>query len=165
MGSRWSSARRCCVTLTSFLDKLEHGCRAQEQFPVREPASVIDRAYLADYSQSGQVNSVSTPMSEAPYRSKRPRTHDYVDLNTEWQGNSSSNRAPNNRLDANSLDSYLWQPVLQYRGPDFGFDSSQLATNWRGSELPNMNGLSEPAGLYDLAGWDAYMQNWGNSFN
>ena len=52
----------------------------------------------------------------------------------------------------------LWQPVLEYRGPDFGFDSNYLADAEDWQTLLDQNVDIGSGGLFDGAEWDAYMQ-------
>lgn len=50
-------------------------------------------------------------------------------------------------------------PVVEYTGPDFGFDASRLGGEFLVDPLdPDM------AGLFSNAGWDAYLQGFGQGF-
>jgi hypothetical protein len=48
--------------------------------------------------------------------------------------------------------------VLEYRGPDFGFDSNYLADAEDWQTLLDQNVDVSSGGLFDGAGWDAYIQ-------
>ncbi|KAH8174492.1 fungal specific transcription factor domain-containing protein [Sarocladium implicatum] len=161
MGSKWSSARRCRMTLATFLGKLEKGYRARQQVPDGPSTNSLDRDTLMDSSDPGRMGSPS-PRSDTTPRNKRRRTHSHLEPSPQCQPQT---RSSHSDMVSDPMDYHLWQPVLQYRGPDFGFDSSQMAPQGEWLGLLNNNIPSESAGLYDLSGWDAYMQSWGNNFN
>lgn len=51
-------------------------------------------------------------------------------------------------------------PVLEYNGPDFGFDATQLSGLGPSHNLvPEPN--TEAGGFYDNVGWDAFIQGLG----
>lgn len=52
---------------------------------------------------------------------------------------------------------HLVQPVLEYTGPDFGFDASVLAAEDDGRYLPDHEFSFSLDGLFDHAEWDAYV--------
>jgi len=58
-----------------------------------------------------------------------------------------------------------WQPVLEYTGPDFGFDADQFSNGgeWQAAAVPN---LDAPSGtLFSNAGFEAYVQTFGDRLN
>lgn len=57
-------------------------------------------------------------------------------------------------------------PVLEYSGPDFGFDSASATTyqgGWENLLSQNIN-LDSSGQLFYNAEWDVYMQNFGDRF-
>ncbi len=58
-----------------------------------------------------------------------------------------------------------WQPVLEYNGPDFGFDADQLDV-CGGWGLPLVQNLNPDSSLLlNNAGFDAYVQQFGDRLN
>lgn len=67
-------------------------------------------------------------------------------------------QGPSNLPNPDLQQPQLWQPVLEYRGPDFGFDSNYLADAGDWQTLLDQNVDVSSGGLFDEAGWDAYIQ-------
>ena len=53
-----------------------------------------------------------------------------------------------------------WQPILQYIGPDFGFDADIFTYEGEGFANQELNGE-----LFNTIGWDTYMHGFGDRFN
>jgi hypothetical protein len=59
----------------------------------------------------------------------------------------------------------IWQPVLEYTGPDFGFDSDQFNSedDWQGLLAQGL--AQDSSGLYSTSMWQAYVQGVGDNWN
>lgn len=61
----------------------------------------------------------------------------------------------------------FWQPVLEYTGPDFGFDSSVMDSygmDQQGGTILQTLDLGA-GGLYSNDMWEAYLQGAGDNLN
>lgn len=62
-------------------------------------------------------------------------------------------------IEPDALYTDVWQPVLEYTGPDFGFDAYQFSREdaWQDFLTQGLNpGLSDL--LFDSDGWNSYVQ-------
>ncbi|PNP49374.1 hypothetical protein THARTR1_09696 [Trichoderma harzianum] len=182
MSRNWTSAHHCRVTLKMLLDRL-----TSKPFMEKiNPALSADPSFsvLTDWSQP--VFSTYQNLLEGS-RNKRRR----VDQNNTKNNNNTTNNGVNNinnNFMGGSVSGYpanhfvgpdtefmggdnLWdypsfQPVLEYTGPDFGFDADQFSQQgeWERFLSENMN--PESSGLlFNNAGWDTYFQNMGDRLN
>ncbi|KAF3065635.1 hypothetical protein CFAM422_009856 [Trichoderma lentiforme] len=180
MSRNWTSAHHCRVTLKMLLDRL-----TSKPFMEKiNPALSADPSFavLTDWSQP--VFSTYQNLLEGS-RNKRRR----VDQNNTKNNNTNNNvNNINNNFMGGSMSGYpanhfvgpdtefmggdnLWdypsfQPVLEYTGPDFGFDADQFSQQgeWERFLSENMN--AESSGLlFNNAGWDTYFQNMGDRLN
>ncbi|ETS03388.1 hypothetical protein M419DRAFT_75497 [Trichoderma reesei RUT C-30] len=184
MSRNWTSAHHCRVTLKMLLDRL-----TSKPFMDRiNPALSADPSLsiLTDWSQP--VFSTYQNLLEGS-RSKRRRV-EQNNVNSNNTGNNAGNNSigSNPGLMGNAMSGYpashfigpdsgfvggdnLWdypsfQPVLEYTGPDFGFDADQLSQQgeWERFLSENMN--PESSGLlFNNVGWDSYVQNLGDRLN
>ncbi|KAL7922753.1 fungal-specific transcription factor domain-containing protein [Trichoderma austrokoningii] len=175
MSRNWSSAHHCRVTLKMLLDRLT----SKPFMDKINPALSADPSFsmLTDWSQP--VFSTYQNLLEGS-RSKRRRV-DQQNNNNNNNNNANSGANVINFM-GNSLNGYpashfigpdtafmggdnLWdypsfQPVLEYTGPDFGFDADQFSQQgeWERFLSENMN--PESSGLlFNNVGWDNYVQN------
>ncbi|KAL7815896.1 fungal-specific transcription factor domain-containing protein [Trichoderma aethiopicum] len=190
MSRNWTSAHHCRVTLKMLLDRLT----SKPFMDKINPALSADPSLsiLTDWSQP--VFSTYQNLLEGS-RSKRRRMEqnnansNNANINTGNNGignNSNANGIPG--FMGNAMSGYpashfigpdsgyaggdnLWdypsfQPVLEYTGPDFGFDADQLSQQgeWERFLSENMN--PESSGLlFNNVGWDSYVQNLGDRLN
>ena len=127
----WPSARRCRAALTALLDRLNQRHRRRASPPPQPPT-----------------------LDSSP--NKRQRTDGFNTLDNDpsaatgwWNTQSAQEQPP------------IWQPVIEYQGPDFGFDSMQLADSGVWSDLVD---TAQPE-LFDVSGWEAYCQTLGERLN
>lgn len=161
MGSRWPSARQCRVALKMLLDRLAQGIQyRQSQFDVSRNVGLSRPG--ASVVESSNHHVAAAQNEESP--SKRRRYNEETSIAFPTQ--------PLNAAELSSLslgtgfsDMRDWQPVLEYTGPDFGFDATQVASgDWQPSLDSNMP--TEPPGiLFSNPGFDAYVQYFGNNLN
>ncbi len=119
---------------------------------------------LRTYGQAGNEGTNPEAFSSSPEetRSKRRRHNNHAAPHTPPR----SNAAPVTNTAQSSLYPEIWQPVLEYTGPDFGFDTYQFGRQDAWQEFlaqglnPGLSGL-----LFDNAGWDSYVQNFGDRLN
>ncbi|KAL7787941.1 fungal-specific transcription factor domain-containing protein [Trichoderma ceciliae] len=184
MSRNWSSAHHCRVTLKMLLDRLT----SKPFMDKINPALSADPSLsvLTDWSQP--VFSTYQNLLEGS-RSKRRRVAQANNKSSNGaNNNNSSNNNNNTNFMGNSMSGYpanhfigldtgfmggdnLWdypsfQPVLEYTGPDFGFDADQFSQQgeWERFLSENMN--PESSGLlFSSAGWDTYVQNLGDRLN
>lgn len=177
MSRNWSSAHHCRVTLKMLLDRLT----SKPFMDKINPALSADPSLsmLTDWSQP--VFSTYQNLLEGS-RSKRRRVEQQNANNNNSNNGANVNNGSNNNFMGNSLSGYpashfigpdtafmggdtLWdypsfQPVLEYTGPDFGFDADQFSQQgeWERFLSENMN--PESSGLlFNNVGWDNYVQN------
>lgn len=58
-----------------------------------------------------------------------------------------------------------WQPVLEYTGPDFGFDAEKFASSGEWQAALGPKNLDPASGLLFNAGFEAYVQRFGDGLN
>lgn len=163
MSTNWISAKHCRVALKLFLDKLKSRfdgdtsspetplpCVLSSDMPKNVPNTPIVRKSAEGFQAASMNEGTAT---------KRRRLHSETISNSN-QARSQDLAAFNG---AATSHPYIWQPVLEYMGPDFGFDYDVVEGHIRldGSVDQARNpGLS--AGLYSDDMWEAYVQGVGN---
>lgn len=188
MSRNWSSAHHCRVTLKMLLDRLT----SKPFMDKINPALSADPSLsvLTDWSQP--VFSTYQNLLEGS-RNKRRRM-DQNNSNNGANNNCNNNGSNNNTNNSSSFmgnnpmsgypashfigpdtgfmggdnfwDYPSFQPVLEYTGPDFGFDADQFSQQgeWERFLSENMN--PESSGLlFNNAGWETYVQNLGDRLN
>ncbi|KAL1874751.1 hypothetical protein VTK73DRAFT_228 [Phialemonium thermophilum] len=172
MGARWTSARHCHAALRLLLAKLMSTRTAAELSASSVPASPP-----SDVAAGAAGVRSSNP----------PRRHGSITNNYNSSNNNSNKRrrydveaGPSTRMSQpaqTQSQSYnvaveaeypsitpLWQPVLEYMGPDFGYDAAYMAGRYEAQHFPFQNAdAPESVGLlFNDVGWDAYVQNIGD---
>ncbi|PMB64923.1 hypothetical protein BM221_009110 [Beauveria bassiana] len=90
-------------------------------------------------------------------RNKRRKSNHHVAAQSPLWSNTECASSPG------LAASYMWQPVLEYTGPDFGFDANQFCRQDAWQEFlaqglnPGLSGL-----LFENAGWDSYVKTFGD---
>ncbi|KND93720.1 hypothetical protein TOPH_01894 [Tolypocladium ophioglossoides CBS 100239] len=158
MSPNWASARRCHAALKALRNQLtvnSGGELASCPSPTAPGASLeMPTGFLgtnlprpASTAEAGEANSSKRRKHNGDAHGPPPnQTH-------QWQAPV----AP----DAPGIP--YWQPVLEYTGPDFGFDTSQFAHQDGFQDFPSAN--FTPGLLDNYDGWDAYVQSFGNHFS
>lgn len=176
MGVDWFSARHCRAAISTLLAKL---VSRNENPPLRLPANVAPN--INDDPVADSRPTITEPHNEAANntatdnrmnRNKR-RKYNYGSDSTntanatnptgqfEYVNNGYTN------INTYASDFANRHPVLQYSGPDFGFDSAS-ATNYQGGweNLLNQNFTVTPSGqFFNSDEWDMYMQSFGGRFD
>lgn len=88
---------------------------------------------------------------------KRQRLYNDVPA---WHQGSFQFTASNSATDDNTFEAEDWMPVMEYTGPDFGFDTAHIG----GQDLFNGASDTEMGGLFNCIGWDANLQGSGGRF-
>ncbi|OAR05951.1 hypothetical protein LLEC1_01407 [Akanthomyces lecanii] len=151
MGGTWTSASRCRDTLKLMLDQLTSEPGSVPNNMSHMPASIPDET-MSSVSLDSEA-SVNT----AEQTQNKRRKHDHAATQPPLYANADP--ALVSGLDT----SYMWQPVLEYTGPDFGFDTNQFCRQGAWQEFlvqglnPGLSGL-----LFDNAGWDSYVKIFGD---
>ncbi len=146
MGSRWPSARHCHRALKQLLNQLS------TQFPegLADPSSGISATGSGDISYTGSyTHEVAQDATPGPSRlrgTKRKIHDDIGDLSTDQFHPTAAGTLP--------------FPVLEYNGPDFGFDATQLATLGPPHNLASESN-PDTGGFFGNVGWDAFIQGLG----
>ena len=162
MSSRWPSARHCRMALKTLLDRLASGINYRQSQPqtFQAPAS----------SQAGSTGLGSSlpnhvQMTNGDPGNKRRRHNSGAATSIPVQPSTQADLS-GFTLGSDFSDMRDWQPVLEYTGPDFGFDAEQFASTgeWHAALDPNMN--TGPSGvLFNNAAFDAYVQYFGSNLN
>ncbi|KAH6990192.1 fungal-specific transcription factor [Ilyonectria destructans] len=154
MTSRWTSARHCREAVSVLLQRLNarFGPDAADlnltMFPPKPPYRVTNQpvdmepAFVANQESRG---------------AKRQRLHNDVPA---WHQGSFQFTASNGATDDNTFEAEDWMPVMEYTGPDFGFDTAHIG----GQDLFNGAPDTEMGGLFSCIGWDATLQGSGGRF-
>ncbi|KAL6856660.1 fungal-specific transcription factor domain-containing protein [Trichoderma novae-zelandiae] len=189
MSRNWTSAHHCRVTLKMLLDRLT----SKPFMDKINPALSADPSLgmLTDWSQP--VFSTYQNLLEGS-RSKRRRVEqnnahgNNTNINTSNNGIGINNANSSPSFMGNAMSGYpashfvgpdpgfvggdnLWdypsfQPVLEYTGPDFGFDADQLSQQGEWEQFLSENMNPESSGLlFNNVGWDTYVQNLGDRLN
>ncbi|OAA57265.1 Transcription factor [Cordyceps fumosorosea ARSEF 2679] len=149
MGRTWTSASHCRDTLKLMLDQLASQTRV--------PNSPSQAGQIPSEEALGSegLGSEGSPDAAGESRSKR-RRHDQAATPSPHPGTDPV-------LASGMASSQIWQPVLEYTGPDFGFDANQFCRQDAWQEFlvqglnPGLSGL-----LFDDAGWDSYVKTFGD---
>ena len=153
MGSNWTSASYCHASLKLMLDKLKSK-------PARILIDSDPRPTLVAADQRGSHNE-ETSISERTQepRSKRRKHNDAVVPPVPVEHGAISAEGSGQRISYGGV----WQPVLEYTGPDFGFDAYQFDHQdaWQGFLAQGLTSESLSL-LYDDAGWNSYVQSFGD---
>ena len=141
MNHSWTSTRHCRASLKVLLDKLNFITSSGRLTP---PTLVT----LGNNRRSTTEEISEHPETMDGRRDRNNKRRRYADLET-------SSSVPPPPMDVQ------WQPILEYLGPDFGFDANK-----------SYNGVLDSAGsftqnsshdsmglLFEDVGWDWYVQN------
>ncbi|KAK9773082.1 putative Fungal-specific transcription factor domain-containing protein [Seiridium cardinale] len=142
MGLRWSSARHCHHALKALLERLNNQTAA-DSFVDQLDSNIDERQ-----PRQAEVQTIPAPI-ELNQSTKRPRTYE-DDVQVEPTARRVAMSSEPFR-DGNSSAWPAWTPILQYNGPDFGFDAMQLGFHQVESQPLIDFGLSN--GLFDDMGW------------
>ncbi|EGX87872.1 fungal specific transcription factor, putative [Cordyceps militaris CM01] len=151
MGSTWPSASHCRDTLKLMLDQLSSEPCHLPKRAHQTPQNIIGE----DSPNDGANSEAPFDTSEAPSKRRKQDSHDA----THTPLYPSAEPALHPTLES----SYMWQPVLEYTGPDFGFDANPFCRQDAWQEFlvqglnPGLSGL-----LYDNTGWDSYVKTFGD---
>lgn len=151
MGGAWASASRCRDTLKLMLDQLTSESGSLPNNTTQVSASIPDET-----RSSLSLDSEASIGTAEEVQNKRRK---YNHTATQPPVYPSTEPALLPGLDA----SYMWQPVLEYTGPDFGFDTNQFCRQGAWQEFleqglnPGLSGV-----LFDNAGWDSYVKIFGD---
>jgi hypothetical protein len=156
----WGSSRHCSRALDVLLVRLQSqsGQRHAEQYAQRAPPSgtTVGGFHTHDYHDTHR-----NPLRNTQSHKRRPS-------NEEAAGQYSASRLDNNltmNTQMNLVDPPIVQPVLEYIGPDFGFDANISPTEGWQQDVPDQDLNFEFTGLFDHAGWNAYMSTLDNDLN
>lgn len=151
MGGTWTSASRCRDTLKLMLDQLtsEPGGLPNNtpQMPANKPDETMSNVSLDSEASVGTAEEVQNKRRKYNHTATQPPLY--------------PSAAP--ALIPGPDASYMWQPVLEYTGPDFGFDTNHFCHQGAWQEFlvqglnPGLSGL-----LFDNAGWDSYVKIFGD---
>lgn len=140
LAQRWSSARHCHTALEKLLGRLNDRRSGV-------PAPLVDRGVLGKRTE-GRPQDVVNGTSDGQ-RDKRPRFQDHSgrpqpvqDPGTVIGGGGHS---------VNGFEMGDCVPVMEYTGPDFGFDASRLGEGFFADPLD-----PDIGGLFGGVGWDTY---------
>ncbi|PNY18341.1 Uncharacterized protein TCAP_07545 [Tolypocladium capitatum] len=158
MGSNWASARRCHAALRTLRNRLTASSSGGlESCPSpTAPGVSLDRptGSLGTNHPRPARTAAAREANSAKRRRHNGDAHVPPPNQThQWHAPA----AP----DAPGIP--YWQPVLEYTGPDFGFDTSQFAHQGDFQDFPSAS--FTPGPLDNLDGWDAYVQTFGNHFS
>lgn len=150
LARRWPSALHCQSVLRRLLQALNSG------------------GYEAQRTRR-QTNPSTTPERGDSYRGKTPAGP--IDSVSFEQPSPKRQKKDNNAADShgstahpNYTEPVAFQdmiPVLQYTGPDFGFDASSFDNLMGSHDASDNTYTNELGGLYADADWDAYIQGLG----
>ncbi|POR33798.1 Uncharacterized protein TPAR_05979 [Tolypocladium paradoxum] len=160
MGANWASARRCHAALETLRNRLtasSGGGPASCPSPAA-PGASLDVPTCIGLLGTNMPQAAGTAGAREANSSKRRRHHG--DAHGPLPSQTHQWQAPV-ALDAPGTP--YWQPVLEYTGPDFGFDTSQFAHQDGLQDFPPANLTPGPLDNYN--GWDAYVQSFGNHFS
>ncbi|KAM3560156.1 hypothetical protein MY1884_003105 [Beauveria asiatica] len=120
------------------------------------PFSLQDEDIAANANIPSEISDVTVDAAEDARNKRRKSNHNDATQSPLW---SNTECASSSELAA----SYMWQPVLEYTGPDFGFDANQFCRQDAWQEFlaqglnPGLSGL-----LFENAGWDSYVKTFGD---
>ncbi|KAM3514521.1 hypothetical protein MY11210_001864 [Beauveria gryllotalpidicola] len=121
-------------------------------------ADCSDTQTTSDANISNEISTsdVSLDAAEEARNKRRKSNHNVATQSPLWS-NTECASSPG------LASSYMWQPVLEYTGPDFGFDANQFCRQDAWQEFlaqglnPGLSGL-----LFENSGWDSYVKTFGN---
>lgn len=59
---------------------------------------------------------------------------------------------------AHAPQGWMPMPVLEYNGPDFGFDATQILRQGASEDIAGSYSNADAGGFFSDAGWDAFIQ-------
>lgn len=140
MNPTWNSSRQCQAGLNSLLDKLSFIAAPQTMNASLNTNHGVDREAPVD---SLLNHTETTEVSKDQFRKRRK----HMDV------------APPTS-DLPTATDFQWQPILEYLGPDFGFDANQTHATSDLLGLNSQNPNSDSTGLlFEDMGWDSYVRN------
>ncbi|OAA36329.1 Transcription factor [Beauveria brongniartii RCEF 3172] len=148
--STWTSASHCRDTLKLMLDQLTSKPLSLSNNAFHIPQATSDANIPSEISTSD----VTVDAAEEARNKRRKSNHNAATQSPLWSNTECSSGLP---------ASYMWQPVLEYTGPDFGFDANQFCRQDAWQEFlaqglnPGLSGL-----LFENAGWDSYVKTFGD---
>ncbi|KAI1503271.1 fungal-specific transcription factor domain-containing protein [Biscogniauxia marginata] len=158
LGTRWASAGRCYAALKALLDKLT------TQFHGEIPDS-ISKPTLLRPVEDGQDQPIVTESSiNTNPDTPGMRTGKRRRLQSDTRDNFFTDEAFGARTNTSSSSFHNSMPVLEYTGPDFGFDAAR--SHDQGTIPQNLcnHQLNIDSGLFSDASWDLYINNFDNGF-
>lgn len=157
MSPVWVGARHCRAAVHTFLGRLT--ARANGETVIIAPITVREPE---NEDMAGATEAVADAVSRPGSGSKRRRYTKDIDTHVAYQYTDQLN----DRSAANGHYSEFagQHPVLEYAGPDFGFDSaSATAYQWDGLVSQGLD-MESSAQLFNSTEWDVYMQSLGGKF-
>lgn len=156
----WTSSRHCARALDMLLARLQSQS-------VQRHAELYARRIPPSRDSAGVCHDDE---SHDPYRNTLGNVHSYKRqrLDKEAAGQNSASRLDNNLVldtQMNLVDPPIVQPVLEYIGPDFGFDANISSTEAWQQGVSDQEFSLGFAGLFDPADWDAYMSTLDNTLS
>ncbi|KAM3472633.1 hypothetical protein MY5147_005202 [Beauveria neobassiana] len=135
-----------------------HKTRPEEArtFPLSLPNNAFHIQQATSDANEISSSDVTVDAAEEARNKRRKSNHNVAAQSPLW---SNTECASGSGLAA----SYMWQPVLEYTGPDFGFDANQFCRQDAWQEFlaqglnPGLSGL-----LFENAGWDSYVKTFGD---
>ncbi|KAJ9157935.1 putative Fungal specific transcription factor [Pleurostoma richardsiae] len=161
MADNWPSAGRCHSSLKLLVDALSPKS-SEEQFDAQDsPVSgVTNRIFSTpapplSHTAGGGVGNTS--------KRRRINGDTMSSVPASVQGPPEMAGLP---VGSGLSDVQDWQPVLEYTGPDFGFDTDLFASRG-GSQaaVPQPLNQEQPVLLFDNLGFETYVQHFGDRLN
>jgi hypothetical protein len=148
MKTRWTSAHHCYKALESLSHHLNN---QPEQLPPERSSTEPTNDPASWHNAPDHPQSASRMAEPRGPKRRRQQDHAFDDF---YDQDTASER----RVDTQPN----WMPVLEYNGPDFGFDATQFTR--QGALLDNFGDYSDPSagGFFSGAGWDAFIQGLGS---
>ncbi|CAM1501333.1 Fc.00g104950.m01.CDS01 [Cosmosporella sp. VM-42] len=154
MSARWSSAGQCEAALKMLREKLKNWSGGGLGNAVSTNLGLLDNIRV----DSAAVAPVG--LNEERSNKRRRVQNDIIPSQNQFQ-----NLNDGSGLSLNPSDIQNWQPILQYIGPDFGFDADIFTCQGGSNGFPNQELNGEPGVLFNNLGWDTYMDGFGDRFN
>jgi hypothetical protein len=122
MSPRWRSARHCHAALKALLGKL------RDKFGFVASGKPVSLWSCESTEYSGHDNSHQSHDVQVgtPRGAKRRRVADAAE--SEHLNTTSAPNLPESMVNENISSAQSWAPVLEYTGPDFGFDAAQFGS-------------------------------------
>ncbi|KAH7127532.1 fungal-specific transcription factor [Dactylonectria macrodidyma] len=154
MASRWASARHCREAIKSLLQRLNDrfGPSLVDLGPTIYPSRLPYHASI----QTMDMDPASTAIPEGR-SAKRQRLYNEM---TAWHQGPLQYTAANIVADEDPFGAEDWMPVMEYTGPDFGFDAAHIDRQGLFSGAQD----TEMGSLFSSIGWDASLQGPGGRF-